>query len=118
VTVQPTLLDVPAAPRPLTSRQAFVWHLVCGIAEGITAEQVGAALHAQKGTHPVGEPCIYCGRDGRAVLTSKAVAPLVTYRVRGDGQRRYIPRDPADRAREPESGQSDELPDDLFGGAA
>jgi len=107
---QPTLLDVPAAPRPLTDRQQFVWHLIRASCEGLTAEQVGAALHAQKGSHPADEPCVYCGRDGRAVLTSKAVAPLVTYRVRGDGQRRYIPRDPADRVRDRDSGQSDEIP--------
>lgn len=109
MTKQPTLLVVPAQPKPLRERQAFVWHLVRASSEGMTATEVGAALHAQKGNHAVDEPCIYCARDGRSVLTSEAVAPLVTYRVRGDGQRRYIPRNPADRAREA-SGQTDEIP--------
>jgi len=49
VTVQPRLVDVPAAAKPLTPRQAAAWYYVRSTPEGVTAEQVGANWYAFTG---------------------------------------------------------------------
>lgn len=86
-----------AAPKPLTPRQQLAWDYVRSH-DGVTTDEVGAYLHAhkEKRPHSVDERCDFCAKDGRGVLTSKAVAPLVTYR-RAPGGNLYIARNPADR---------------------
>ena len=93
------LVDVPAVPKPPTVRQQLAIDYVLAH-DGVTAEQVGAHLHAHraKRPHPATDPCDYCHRDGRSVLTSVAVKPLVTYR-RVDGTHLYVARNPCDRVR-------------------
>lgn len=90
-----------APAKTLTARQQLAFDYVRE-RTGVTAEEVGAYLHARKERRPhsIDKRCDYCARDGRGVLTSKAVAPLVTYRRDPDGNL-YVARDPADRIREP-----------------
>lgn len=100
--VQPTLIDIPPVekPRELTERQQLAYEYVRITPGGVTADEVGAWLHAHKPPeqrpHGVDQRCIYCTRDGRSVLTSVAVSPLVIRRRGG----KYEPRNKADRARE------------------
>jgi hypothetical protein len=84
--------------KPLTDRQQLAFDYVRG-RDGVSADEVGAFLHAHRDRRPHGvdERCDWCARDGRSVLTSKALKPLVTYR--NEGGRLYIVRDPADRIR-------------------
>ncbi len=91
-----------AAPKPLTDRQQLAFDYVRE-RDGVSADEVGAFLHAHrdKRPHGVDQRCDWCARDGRSVLTSKALKPLITYRNDG-GRRLYIARDPADRVRETE----------------
>jgi hypothetical protein len=87
--------------KPLRPRQQLAFDYVRE-RDGVTADEVGAYLHANKDRrpHPVDERCDWCARDGRSVLTSVAVRPLVTYR-NDRGQRLYVARDKADRAPKP-----------------
>jgi hypothetical protein len=69
--------------RPLRPRQQAVVDLVAGTPGGVTADEAGAMLHSLKAgrwAHGADERCVFCGRDGTAVLRSKAVAPLVVRR--------------------------------------
>lgn len=107
MTDQLTLVDVGSAvpdrgPKPPSERQQRALDYVFAH-DGVTADEVGAWLHThnERRPHGVDERCDFCARDGRGVLCSKAVAPLVTYRT-GDGSRLYVARNPADRLREPE----------------
>ena len=103
--------------KPLTARQQQAFDYVREH-DGVNCDEVGAWLHAHrdKRPHSVDERCDWCARDGRSVLTSVALKPLVTYRNL-DGQRLYIARNPADRVRQ-QSAQLDGLPDWLGGDAA
>lgn len=85
--------------KPLTERQQLAFDYVRE-RSGVSCDEVGAFLHAHrdKRPHGVDARCDWCARDGRSVLTSKAVAPLVTYR-RAPGGRLYIARNRADRVR-------------------
>jgi hypothetical protein len=90
------------ATKPLTHRQQLAFDYVRE-RDGVSADEVGAFLHAHrdKRPHGVDARCTFCTRDGRSVLTSVALKPLVTYR-RVPGGRLYIARDKADRVRVPE----------------
>lgn len=93
------LFDLPVT-KPLTGRQQLAWDYVRGH-DGVTADEVGALLHSQpdrKRPHPADEPCDWCRRDGRSVLRSMALRPLVTGRRDG----RWYVRNPEDRVRAPE----------------
>jgi hypothetical protein len=111
---QPRLVDVPAEPK-LTERQALAWACIRCIA-GITAEELGAILHANKtpAAHDVDSRCRFCKDEGLSILRSVALKPLVIRR-RATGL--WEPRNPADRVRGPSAQETGELPDDLFGGA-
>lgn len=84
----------PALEVKLSARQQLAYDYVQSH-DGVTADEVGAHLHAhrQPPHHPDTSRCDWCRSEGLSVLRSKAVKPLVTYRVRGDGVRRYIARD-------------------------
>jgi hypothetical protein len=102
-------LDVPVEPK-LTPRQQAAWDYVRSVPGGAIASQVGGYIH-QLGKHPWTPWCEWCEAEGLSVLRSKALFPLVIRRRTG----LWEPRNPADRARQA-SAQTDELPDDLFGG--
>jgi hypothetical protein len=86
--------------KPLTDRQQLAWQFV-RMHDGVSADEVGALLHAHKDRRPHGvdDRCQFCARDGRSVLTSKALQPLVKYRLDRDHGRLYIVRDRGDQAR-------------------
>jgi hypothetical protein len=90
-----------APAKPLTDRQQLAFDYVRE-RNGVTADEVGAYLHSckERRPHSIDDRCDYCARDGRGVLISKAVAPLVTYR-RDPGGSLYVARNPADVIREP-----------------
>ena len=117
MTGQGVLFAVVAAPQ-LTERQRAAYDLVRSTVGGVTADEVGARLHALKGRHPDDVRCQWCAREGLSVLRSVAVAPLV---VRRRVSGRYEPRNPPDKPQEP-SAQLADLPgesfEDIFGGAA
>ena len=96
MTEQPTLIDVSAAPRPLTPRQQAAWDYVRD-RQGVTAAEVGAHLYALRGS-PAGHRSKWDARDGLSVLRSKALKPLVTYKRTPDGNQ-YVARDARDRVR-------------------
>ena len=85
--------------KPLRPRQQLAFDYVRE-RDGVTADEVGAFLHAHrdKRPHSVDARCDWCARDGRSVLTSVALKPLVTYR-RAPGGRLYIARNREDRVR-------------------
>lgn len=86
-----------AEPVKLTARQqAAVDYLAAH--DGVPADEIGAALHERRGKHDAGDRCGFCATEGRSVLKSKAVRPLVTYR-RHEGGRLYLLRDPATRSK-------------------
>lgn len=100
---QPTLVDVPAAPKPLTENQQRAFDYIRA-RDGVTVDEIGAYLHAHraKRPHSVDDRCEWCAKTGRQTVTSKGLAPLVTYR-RAHGGNLYVARDPADVIRdEPE----------------
>jgi hypothetical protein len=100
------LVDVPATP-VLTGRQESAWTYLKTRAGGCTTVELGAYLHALKGRHPDGEPCLYCASEALSVLRSRALKPLVIHRrTRGV----WEPRDRADRT-DGRGAQTDELPD-------
>lgn len=84
----------------LTPRQQLAFDYVRE-RDGATADEVGAFLHAHRDRRPHGvdDRCNWCTKDGRGVLTSKALAPLVRYRIDKQLGRVYIVRNQADRVR-------------------
>lgn len=111
---------IAANGKPLTPRQQRAFDLVRSTPGGITADELGAQLHADAGKHHPDSRCNWCVQTGKDVLDSKAVGPLV---VRRRVSGRYEPRDGHGAPAMPESSQQlDELPgeswEDLFGDAA
>jgi hypothetical protein len=91
VTDQPTLIDVPAQPKLTAQQQAAHDHIAAN--DGVTAEALGAHLHALTGKHAEERPCQYCEQRGRSVASSKALKPAVTFRNTEHG-RVYVLRGP------------------------
>lgn len=60
----------------------------------VTADEVGANQHARRGKHAADERCRYCAMEGKSILRSKALRPLVMRRKDGT----WVPRDPKDAA--------------------
>jgi hypothetical protein len=84
---QLALLEQPPAAPKLTDRQAFVLELVTQAgADGVHADEVGAALDARRGKHPRDVRCQWCGRNGQQMLESLKKKGLVRYR-RGNRDR-------------------------------
>lgn len=95
--VEQTTLDGRAVTisngKQLTARQQLAYDMVRAADRGVDADEIGAALHQIRGKHHADARCRFCGDEGRAVLTSVALKPLVT-RKRATG--RWHPRNPAD----------------------
>ena len=108
---------VPDAPR-FTPRQQAAYDLLA-TRNGATAGEIGAHWHELRGKHAATARCEWCESDGRDVVTSRALRPLVTYKRTADGNL-YVLRDATPH--EPERRQIDALPgetwEDAFGGAA
>ena len=97
MTQQLALVDV-AAPPKLTVNQQRAFDYIRA-RDGVTADEVGAFLHAHRDRRPHGvdDRCKWCAKTGLGVLRSKGLRPLVTYRTADRGGRLYIARDPSDR---------------------
>lgn len=95
------LFEKPA--KPLKGNQARAWHYIRNAGEPVTAEQVGAYVHAtrDKRPHPIDAPCKWCEKTGRQTAESKGLKLLVTY-SNIDGVRVYRPRRREDALRREE----------------
>lgn len=105
----------PSLELKLTPNQQLAWDYVRE-RDGVTADEVGALIHSQpdrRRSHGVDERCDWCARDGRQVLASKAVKPLVTYKRNaghaGKLGRVYVVRNGDDRVR-PEPAEPHDCP--------
>lgn len=77
------LFDVPAEPRQLTDRQAWIYGIIvdAGV-EGITSDELGARMHERWGKHSAGERCEFCPRDGSHALREAAISERVVKKGR------------------------------------
>lgn len=81
---QRALFDVEPQPARLTDRQAFVLELLQRAgADGLLADEVGAALCERKGRHPAGRRCDFDKANGLGVL--RALWTKGVARSRRDG---------------------------------
>lgn len=88
---QLALVDVPAAPRPepkprpLTDRQETILTAVAHTGHaGLTTDECGALAHGLKEgkwAHGPDDRCLYCSKDGRAILLALHARGLVRYRA-------------------------------------
>ena len=84
---QLALIAQPPAPPKLTPRQQRALELVTQAgADGIHADELGAALHAEYRKHTVEARCMWCGQTGQSILKALKAKGLVRYR-RGNAQR-------------------------------
>lgn len=98
----------------LTDRQARIYAWIVSTPGGVTSDELGAHMHADRGRHGEDDRCQWCAPDGASALQEKALRQrLIRRKVSG----RWEPRDERERAAEP-SPQLDELPgeswEDLF----
>lgn len=108
-----------AAARALTDNQRVAWQLIRSVPGGVTADEIGAAIHAANGRHADDVRCEWCARTGMQTARSVALRPLVVRRHGG----MYQPRRKEDQASAAAaSSQTDTLPGetfaDIFGDAA
>lgn len=91
------LIDIPATPRPLTRNQRLA-HDYLRDHPGVTVDEIGAWIHAHNETRPhsIDVRCDWCAKTGRQTVTSKALAPLVTY-TRAPGGHLYRLRTPTEQ---------------------
>lgn len=103
----------PPEPLPvLTEKQVRGYMLAQSTPGGITADELGAIEHERRGRHHRDSRCEWCAAEGKSVLESVALKPLL---VRRRELGRYVPRDGSGTPVVPVSAQLAELPDDLFG---
>jgi hypothetical protein len=71
---------IPAPPK-LTDRQQFALELLerAG-AEGLSADEIGAAWCEQRGRHSALTRCTYCGRNGQGLANELKAKGLARYR--------------------------------------
>src|SRR4051812_45721323 len=79
-----------ATGKPLSEKQQRGYDLARDTPGGITADELGALEHERKGKHHRDQRCTFCTDEGRGVLESKAVGPML---VRRRASGRYEPRD-------------------------
>lgn len=106
-----------ATGKPLTDKQQRGYDLAVSTPGGITADELGAIEHELRGKHRRDVRCEFCASEGKGVLESKAVGPLV---IRRRASGRYELRDGSGTTAVPEryhpSTQLTEIPDDFFWG--
>lgn len=98
MTAQTQLVKVAPTAAGLTPDQQTAWNLVRSTPGGCFAEEVGRAVHVSNGRHDGEGYCEWCLDRGQSVLKSKRLRALVIYRRVA---KKYEPKNPADRAREP-----------------
>lgn len=107
------------AGKPLPVKQQRAFDLVRTTPGGITADELGAVFHADRGKHHPESRCEFCSKEGTSVLESVAVRPLV---VRRKASGRWEARDGSTPPVVQASSQLSELPgetwEEMFGGAA
>lgn len=91
---QPQLFD--AGPGHLTERQQFVLDLLKRHPEdGVTADEVGAALCERAGRHDAGSRCNWDATNGRSVLQALRKKGLAR-RPRSGGWRVIVAQEPVE----------------------
>jgi hypothetical protein len=85
MTDQRTLFDPGEATGAMTDNQQLIWKHVqdSGPQGGLTPTQAGRILHADKGTHPENETCVWCRSAGKGVLENLKARRLVRRRRSG-----------------------------------
>jgi hypothetical protein len=104
-----TLFKPPhASPVNLTPDQTIAWDLLRTTVGGVTAAQIGIAVHTQSGAslHSADVQCNWCAARGLSLMRSKALKPLV---IRRRATGRWEPRDPKHRAADA-TAQGGEIP--------
>jgi hypothetical protein len=74
--------------KPLTERQQLAWDTIRHRDGGATSDEIGALMHDLRGRHLAGNRCHWCAQEGRGVLTSAALRPLVKRKKNGQ----WVPR--------------------------
>lgn len=110
----------PVTPlRALTEKQQRGYDLAKTTPGGITADELGAIEHERRGRHHRDQRCDYCTPEGKSVLESVALKPLL---IRRRESGRYSARDGTGTPVLPQMTQLDVLPghtfEDIFGDAA
>lgn len=102
--------------RTLTANQQLAFDYIAS-RDGVTCDEIGAWVHAHRARRPhsVDVRCDWCAKTGRQLVTSKALAPLVTYR-RAPGGSLYRLRDHKQPAQPHGEHVSHVIPDDPFAG--
>lgn len=68
----------------LSPRQQAAYDYVAAH-NGVPADAIGSNWHELRGKHAATARCTWCDADGRDVVTSRALKPLVTYKRTPDG---------------------------------
>jgi len=70
VTARPVQLDLLGERDALglSPRQRFALDLLAAHRDGLDADEVGAAWHAERGKHGADTRCAWCARDGASIL--------------------------------------------------
>lgn len=85
MTDQLPLLVVETSPKLAARQQAVHAALQAAGADGLESSEAGAIAHELKETkwaHSRDDRCVYCGKDGRAILLRLAELGLARYRSR------------------------------------
>ena len=64
----PTLFKPPPPTGKLTDRQRFAYEFVRDHSDGVSVDEMGAALHGRRRSHHADDRCQWCGSDGGLVL--------------------------------------------------
>jgi hypothetical protein len=97
----------PVVPmRALTEKQQRGYDHAKSTPGGITADELGAIEHELRGRHSRDLRCDFCAREGKSVLESVALKPLL---VRRRESGRYEPRDGSGTPLVPQAAQLSEL---------
>lgn len=106
------LFDIRPEPRPLTGRQQWIYgFIVSAGADGITADELGALMHARR--HDAGVRCDFCGQDGLRAVHERAIADRVV--KRGSSYVAIGVREDVPAAESSPSAQIGELPGESWG---
>jgi len=108
------LFEPPPAVTPLralSEKQQRGYDLAKSTPGGITADELGAIEHELRGKHHRDQRCDYCAMEGKGVLESVALKPLL---IRRRESGRYEPRDGSGTPVVPQASALDVLPGSSF----
>lgn len=105
------LVPAPQKAVTLTERQAFALALLANAgADGLGADEIGAAWCQQRGIHSAESRCKFCGQSGQGLANELKAKGLARYRrARGDTPGAWLH---ADAPSAPERSARGMLPDD------